>query len=147
MGLFGALRSQHLSKSTNFCPGWEVQRCARSPRFCLGWKQQTKAMRNSTPPWAQRPGVGQVQFSCWSNHRLGGRPGGWLNQDVKLAIDGAKPLCFDGDVFFFENRVEFLVVYSEYERHISITNQDEGDPAPARWRDPVDSAPKMTVCG
>ena len=58
--------------------------------FSFGWGHQTNAMRNPTAACGARPpSAGGVHFSCWGNHRRGGRAVGRLNLNVKVAIEGA----------------------------------------------------------
>ena len=50
-----------------------------------------------------------------------------------------------GDVVNFDNKRQFLVVYSEYEQQMHVANEDGGDSVLARRRELVDEATPMMV--
>ena len=45
-----------------------------------------------------RRALAESSFACWGYHRGGGRAVGQLNPDVKVALEGAEPPRFAGDV-------------------------------------------------
>ena len=102
-------------------------------------------MEDPTARGARAQGADGVHSSCWGNPRGGGRAGGRLKPEIKVAIGGDRPLRLGGDVVTFENMREFLVAYSEYEQQMHITNQDGGDRVLARGRELVDSSTQMMV--
>ena len=74
-------------------------------------------------------GAGGVHSASWGNLRGGGRAGGRLGPEVKVAIGGDRPPGLGGDVVTFEDIHEFLVAYSEYEQQMHLHKP--------RWRKPV----------
>ena len=93
---------------------------------------------------AQAPGDGGVHPASWGNPRGGGRAGGGLTPEVKVAVREDRQPRLGGDATFEDMRGNF-VVYSEYEQQMRITHQDGGDRVLARRRELVDSATQMMV--
>ena len=106
---------------------------------------QLKAIGDSTAAGGMRAqGAGGVHPASWGSRRGGGRAGGGLKPDVKVATAGDRPPRFGGDVTFDDMR-EILVAYLEYEQQIHVANEDAGDRVLARRRELVDSATQMMV--
>ena len=94
---------------------------------------------------ARAQGAGGVHFSCWGNHRGGGRADGRLKPEVRVTMGGDRTPRLGGDVATFRDMREFIVAYSEDEQQMHITNQDGGDRVLARRRELADSEIQMMV--
>ena len=60
-------------------------------------------------------GASGVYPASWGSQRGGGRAGGRLKPDVKVAIAEDRPPRLGEDVVTFEDMREFLVAYLEYD--------------------------------
>ena len=94
---------------------------------------------------ARAQGVGGGHPVRWESQRSGGRAGGRLTPDVRLAFGGDRPPRLGGDVVTLEDMREFLVAYLEYEQQMHVTNEDGGDRVLTRRRARVYSATQMMV--
>ena len=94
---------------------------------------------------ARAQGAGGVHPASWGSQRGGGRAGGRLKPDVKVAIAEDRPPRSGEDVVTFEDMREFLVAYLEYDQQMHVANEDGGDGVLARRRELVDSATQMMV--
>ena len=94
---------------------------------------------------ARAQGADGVHSASWGNPRGGGRAGGRLKSEINVMIGGDRRSRLGGDVVTFEDMREFLVAYSEYEKHLHITTPDGGDGVFTRRQGLVDSATQMMV--
>ena len=130
-----------------YCPKCDqfLFRRAESTVLRAGVGHQPNAMEDPTSArGARAQGADGVHSASWCNPRGGGRAGGRLMPEIKVAIGEDSLPRLGGDVTFEDVR-EFLFAYSEYEQQMHITNQDGGDRLLARRRELVDSATQIMV--
>ena len=109
-------------------------------------EHQLKAMGDfTTAGGARAQGAGGVHPASWGCQRGGGRAGGRLKPDVKVAIGGDRPPRLGGDVVTSKMCADFLLLARSMKQQMRVANQDGGDRAFARRRELVDSATQMMV--
>ena len=94
---------------------------------------QPKAMEDPTAVKETRAqGADGVHSARWGNPGGAGRVGGRLKPEIKVTIEGDILPRLGGDIVAFEDIRGFLVVYSESEQQMRITNQHGEDRVLAR---------------
>ena len=92
--------------SSAYCPNRD-QFAFRRPESTVlraGVGHQPKALEDPTAARGTRAkGAGGIHSASWGNPRGGGRAGGRLKPESKVAIGGDRPRRFGGDVVTFEN--------------------------------------------